>query len=186
MCEPTTIALVAAVAISSVTAYSASEAQKNQAEYQSKVASNNAKVAEWQAADAKARGDQEAANVRRKYAALQGTQAASLAARGLDISEGSANAILTDTDFFSAYDQNVTRANAKREAWGYKVRAGNFRGDAAYYGSVADAQNPLLSGVLAGAQTYFGMSGRYGSNAPAGKGTDLLGSATPVDSSWYG
>jgi hypothetical protein len=185
MCEPTTIALVAAVAISAVSAYSSAEAQKNQAEYQSKVAKNNAKVAEWQAADAKARGDQEAANVRRKYAALQGTQAASLAARGLDISEGSANAILTDTDFFSAYDQNVTRSNAEREAWGHKVRAGNFAGDAAYYGSVADAQNPLLSGVLAGAQTYFGMGG-YRSKAPAGQGTDLMGSATSVDPSWYG
>lgn len=185
MCSPAVIPWVIA-AISAVGSYQQSEAAKNQAEYQSKVAKNNAKVAEWQAADAKARGDQEAANVRRKYAALQGTQAASLAARGLDISEGSANAILTDTDFFSAYDQNVTRSNAEREAWGYKVRAGNFRGDAAYYGSVADAENPLLSGVLAGTQAYFGAYGRYGSKAPASKGTDLMGSATAVDPAWYG
>lgn len=185
MCEPTTIAYIA-VALTAVTAYSSAEAQQNQAEYQSKVATNNAKVAEWQAADAKARGDQEAANVRRKYAALQGTQAASLAARGLDISEGSANAILTDTDFFSAYDQNVTRSNAEREAWGYKVKAGNFAGDAAYYGAVAGATNPLLSGVLAGAQTYFSTRGLGGSKGTAVNNTDMLGGATAVDPSWYG
>lgn len=188
MCLPVAAAMWAAVAISAVTAYSASEAQKNQAEYQSKVAANNAKVAEWQAADAKARGDQDAANVRRKYAALQGTQAASLAARGLDITEGSANAILTDTDFFSAYDQNVTRSNAEREAWGHKVRAGNFAGDAAYYGSVADAQNPLLSGVLAGAQSYFSFAGARGagSKAPAAANVDLFDGVKPVAPSWYG
>lgn len=155
MCEPTTIALVASAVIGGVSAYSAAETRKDQAQYQSAVASNNAKVAEWQAADAKERGDRAAADTRRKYAALQGTQRASLAARGLDISEGSANAILTDTDFFGAYDQNVTRANAEREAWGHRVRASNFGGDAAAYSASADAENPLLSGALAGASSYF-------------------------------
>jgi hypothetical protein len=131
--------------------------------------------------------------------ALQGTQAASLAARGLDIREGSANAILTDADFFSAYDQNVTRSNAEREAWAHKVRSGNFAGAAAYYGSVADAQNPLLSGVMAGASAYFGGGGTLGkvpstdyrgttlpNNLRGQNNYGLLGGATAVDPSWYG
>jgi Pyruvate/2-oxoacid:ferredoxin oxidoreductase gamma subunit len=127
MCWP----LIVVAAISAVSAYQASQTRKDQARYQSQVAENNRQVAEWQAADAKERGDAAAASVRRKYAGLQGTQTASLAARGLDISEGSANAILTDTDFFGDYDQRVTKANAAREAWGFKVRASNFAGDAA-------------------------------------------------------
>src|SRR5687768_17366118 len=122
MCYP----MIIAAALTAVSAYSASETRKGQADYQSKVAANNAKVADWQAADAKERGDQAAAATRRRAAALQGSQAASMAARGLDISDGSANAILTDTDFFGEYDQNIVRSNAAREAYGYQVRAGNF------------------------------------------------------------
>jgi hypothetical protein len=159
MCEPTTIAYVAAAVIAGVGAYTASENQKDMAQYQSEVAANNKKVAEWQAADAKARGDAQAMQVRRKYAALAGTQRASFAARGLDISEGSADAILTDTEFFGEYDQNTTRANAAREAWGYRVRASNFQGDAAAAKAQADAQNPMLSGAMAGASSYFSSGG---------------------------
>lgn len=155
---------------------------KNQANYQSQVASNNAKVAEWQAQDAKERGDQAVAAVRRKYAGLQGTQAATLAARGLDISEGSANAILTDTDFFGDYDQKQTRANAEREAWGFRVRAGNFQGDAAMYNTVAGNENPLLSGALAGTSAYFGAKSKgYGGK---GSGSMLADSGT-VSDRWY-
>ncbi len=189
MCEPTTIAMVAVAVIGAVGAYQASETRKDQAKYQSQVAENNRQVAEWQAADAKERGDAAAASVRRKYAGLQGTQAASLAARGLDISVGSANAFLTDTDFFGDYDQRVTKANAAREAWGFKVRASNFAGDAAAYGAMSAAENPLLSGAMAGASSYFSMSsmGRGGGSAPAASSGSMLDStATQVASRWYG
>lgn len=167
------------IIIAAVGAYQQSETAKDQARYQSKVAENNAKVAEWQAADAKERGDQAAAQVRRKYAALQGTQAATLASRGLDISEGSANAMLTDTDFFGDYDQRQTRANAAREAYGYKVRAGNFQGDAAAYMARSDAENPLLSGALAGTAAYF--NGRKATPS----GGSALNTAGTVSDRWY-
>ncbi len=185
------------VAIAAVGAYQQAQGQKQQAQYQAKVAENNAKVAEWQAADAKERGDVAAAAVRRKYAALQGTQAASLAARGLDIGEGSANAILSDTDFFGDYDQRTTRSNAQREAWGFKVRAGNFRGDAGAYGATADAINPYVSGALAGASAYIDWKNknpdergpwkpdRADDASRAGGSDNLLYDAAPVSDRWY-
>jgi hypothetical protein len=184
MCWP--VIIVAAIA--AVGAYQASETRKDQAKYQSQVAANNQKVAEWQAADAKERGDAAAAQVRRKYAGLQGTQAASLAARGLDISEGSANAILTDTDFFGDYDQRLTRSNAKREAYGYQVRAGNFAGDAAAYGAMSAAENPLLSGAMAGVGSYFGSGGTMPrtSKAPAANEPGWQGYGGTVADRWYG
>lgn len=166
--------MAAYVALTAYSAYSAAQTRKDTARYQSQVAANNSKLASWQAADAKERGDKAAADTRRKYAALQGTQTAALAARGLDISEGSANAILTDTDFFGDYDQRVVRSNAEREAYGFKVRAGNFAGDAAFYSHMAASENPLLSGAMAGATSYFGASGGLG----GGSGT--------VASKWYG
>lgn len=178
MCYP----IVIAAALTAVSAYSASATRKGVANYQSQVAANNAKVAEWQAADAKERGDQAAAQVRRKYAALQGTQAASMAARGLDISEGSANAILTDTDFFGDYDQRVTRSNAGREAYGYQVRAGNFRGEADAQRAMANSENPLLSGVMAGAGSYF--SGMAQSGGEGGF-QSILTDAKPIADKWF-
>lgn len=148
-------AWIAMAAITAVSAYSQAQNQKNQAEYQSQVAANNAKTAEWQAEDAKARGDQAAQDMRRKYAALMGTQRAALAARGLDISDGSANAVLQDTSFFGDWDERAVRANAAREAWGYRVRAQNFQSDAVFAQGTADAINPLLSAGLAAGGTLF-------------------------------
>lgn len=169
-------------------AYQQSQSAKQQGQYQAKVAQNNAQVAEWQAADAKERGDTAAANVRRKYAALEGTQVASLASRGIDISEGSANALLTDTSFFSDVDQRTTKANAAREAWGYQTQANNFAANATAYQAGADAQNPLMAGALAGTAAYFGGGGKTGmsSSGFAGSGNSLLDSTTSVSPKWYG
>lgn len=176
------------VAMAAYSAYSQSQSAKEQGQYQAKVAQNNAQVAEWQAADAKERGDTAAANVRRKYASLEGTQVASLAARGIDVSEGSANALLTDTSFFSDVDQRTTKANAAREAWGYQTQANNFASNAQFYQAGADAQNPLLSGALAGTAAYFGGGGKTGLNSSgsAGSSTTLLSSSTTVNPKWYG
>lgn len=113
---------------------------------------------------------------------MQGTQVASLAARGLDVSEGSANAILTDTDFFGDYDQKQTRANAARESWGFQVRAGNFRGDAGMYSTAANNENPMLSGALAGTSAYFGGK-KTGSG---GGGGSALAAGSAVNDRWYG
>lgn len=169
-------------AISAAGAYQQSSAAKGQAKYQAKVAENNAQIASQQAADAKERGDAAAAEVRRKYAGLQGTQAASLAARGLDISEGSANAILSDTDFFGDYDQRMTRSNAAKEAWGYKMRAGNFAGDAAAYAAGADAINPGANAAMAGVSGYFSAGGKM----PGGSKDSALTSSGTVSSRWFG
>lgn len=176
------------VAMAAYSAYSQSQSAKAQGQYQAKVAQNNAQVAEWQAADAKERGDTAAANVRRKYAALEGTQVASLASRGIDISEGSANALLTDTSFFSDVDQRTTKANAAREAWGYQTQSNNFAANAQFYQAGADAQNPLMAGALAGTAAYFGGGGKTGmsSSGFAGGGNSLLDSSTSVSPKWYG
>ena len=165
MCYAAAIPYVMA-AISAYGAYQQASSQRAQAGYQAKVAENNATIAEMQAQDAKARGDKASFDVRRKYAALMGTQRASMAARGLDITDGSANAILQDTAYFGAYDEATTRSNAAREAWGYRVRAAGSQSDAAAYGATADAINPLMSGGLAGAGTWFS-------------------SAQSVDQKWY-
>lgn len=184
MCEPTTIAFVAMAAFS---AYSSAEAQSSADEYAASVARNNEKVADWQAGDAQRRGSEAAAATRRKYMALQGTQRANMAARGLDITDGSANSILQDTSFFGQYDENTVRANAAREAWGYKVQAGNFADEAGFRQASADGRSPILSGAMAGASAYFGSgAGRGGGGATAAGSGSMLTDSTAVNPKWYG
>jgi hypothetical protein len=132
-------------------------------EYQAQVAQNNAIAAEWQAQDAITRGQVAEARQRMNTAQLKGTQRASLAARGLDLGEGSALNILTDTDYMGELDALTIRDNAAREAWGYRENAKGAMSDAAMMRMRASAESPAMAAT-----------------------GSLLSGATSVASSWYG
>lgn len=164
MCEPTTI-LYVAVALSATSAYQQSEARKEQGEYNAVIARNNAKMAEYQAEDAAQRGEVEAINARRKAAAVKGDQRATMAARGLDLGEGTTLSLLDQTDYFSKVDQATIRGNAGKEAYAKKAQAANFMTEATMYQNAADSESPLLSAAAAGVSTYA-----MGSSSMMGKG----------------
>lgn len=94
---------------------------------------NNQMMAEYAAADALRRGDEEAAALQRRSSQIQGAQRAGFAARGVDLGAGTAGEIQDQTDFFSQVDQSTARTNAKRDAWSARVSGANARaqGDAA-------------------------------------------------------
>ena len=155
-------------------AYSANQqakAQKESLNYQSQVAQNNAKVAEWQAQDAVTRGNAALETHQRKVAMLKGTQTASMAARGLDLSDGTPINILSDTDYFGKVDGNTITANAAREAWGYKVQGNNSVANS----TLMDWQNGGISPGRAAGMSLLGSatsaaSMYYASNGGASKG----------------
>lgn len=143
-------------------AYNSSVGAKNAYNAQAQVAANNATIANWQAGDAIARGQKNAAQVGIRTNQLAGDQRAALAANGVDLSVGSAVHIQEDTDYFGKIDANQVVDNAAREAWGYRTQADNFTGNAAMLRARADAESPWLAA-----------------------GSSLLGSATRVAGSWY-
>lgn len=157
MCEPTTIMMGIAAVAAAYGAYSASESSKAQAEYQSDVAENSAKVSKWQAEDAVTRGGEAAIQKQREAERMRGTQVARLASNGLDISSGTPLAILEDTMFFGQQDANTIRNNAAREAWGYQTQAASSNASAQMYSSVASSTN---SGVAAGT-SLLSSAGQY-------------------------
>ena len=126
-------------------AYQQSQAQQQAYAYQAAVAANNAAAAEIAAQDALRRGQKEEQNVRLKTAALRGSQRASLAARGIDLGEGSALDILTTTDFMGERDALTTRDNAEKEAWGHRVRGAGLAADAGLLSNAASNINPFAS-----------------------------------------
>jgi hypothetical protein len=143
-------------------AYTKAKGEKAAYNYQAQIAENNRQMATWQAEDAITRGQTAAARLQLKTAQLKGTQRASLAARGLDLGEGSPLNILTDTDFMGAIDANTLTDNAAKEAWAFRQQASNYGSNAELLRMRADNVSPLMDA-----------------------GTTLLTGAGKVASTWY-
>lgn len=148
-----------------VTAYGASEqaqSQKDLARYNSQVATNNATLAEYEALDATKRGDEEAAAIRRNSDMLKGSQRASMAAKGLDLAEGTAAELQDQTEFFALTDMATAKNNAARQAWGNRTQGLNYRNESGKQTSISNSINPLMAA-----------------------GTTLLTGAGQVANKWY-
>ena len=139
---------------STIGAYKKSSGEQQGYEFQSAVARNNAGLSEIQRKDALLRGQSTEQNVRLRTAQVGGTQRASLAARGIDIGEGSPLNILTDTAFMGERDALTARDNAAKEAWGFQVQGQNHADNAALLdwrasqiSPAGDAINTLITGA---------------------------------------
>lgn len=149
-------------AMTAYSAFSKSSNDKAAYKYQAGVDRNNAMIAEWNAQDIERRGRQELIDLRRRNAALKGTQIATLASRGIDLSEGSALNILADTEYLGEQDELTLKTNTKKQAWGARVEGSNHTANSILLQSRSDQENPLLSGA-----------------------TSLLTDAGKVASGWY-
>lgn len=162
MCEPTTILMGVGLAAGAYGSYQQAEGQKALAGYNSQVAANNVTMSEYAAQDATRRGEEEVAAIRRNADMLKGSQRASMAARGLDLAEGTAAELQDQTDFFALTDTATARNNAAREAWSARAQGANYSGESAMQRATARNINPLMAA-----------------------GTTLLTGAGQVASRWY-
>lgn len=133
----------------------AGQAQAGQARYQAQVAENNRIIAEQQARDAEMRGQMAEDARRDQTRALIGRQRTALAANGVMVDDGSALDITSDTAAQGEVDALTLRANAAREAYGYRAQGSNFLADAGLQRARADAAIPA-SMVGAGATLLSG------------------------------
>lgn len=154
-----TVMQVAGSAFSFIRQMQQTEAQNKQADYNAAVARNNAKLAEYQAEDAQVRGEQEAVANQRRTLALRGNQRATMAARGLDLTAGTPQSLIDQTDYFSQVDEGTIRLNADKESYTKRVQGQNATTEAQAFES--SKRSPLLAGA-----------------------TSLLSSASAVDSKW--
>lgn len=109
----------------------------------------NASVADMQATDAIARGEENAAEAGTKASELVGSQRAAYAAQGIDVNTGSAVDVQDATQQIADRDLKTIRLNAMREAWGYKAQAAGLRlaGKYAYQAGITGAVGSGLSGA---------------------------------------
>lgn len=98
-------------------------ALRGRAELERSILDINRSIAERAAVDALARGDLEAAALRRRAKAVIGIQQARAAASGVDPLKGSVAAVQEETAIISAFERMMIRVSAAREAYGFRTTA---------------------------------------------------------------
>lgn len=170
MCEPATIAMVGAAAISAYSSYS-------QGKFQKEMGERNATLAEWQANDTLERSAIAQDQQRAKTRQIIGAQRAAEGASGAQVDSGSFGLLTEQTAEMGERDVQTIRSNALKEAWGYGVQAQDSRaqGDMAAKAGTMQAAGTLLgaAGKAYGpASKYWGSTGS-GSGLTGGGGLGL-------------
>jgi hypothetical protein len=122
----------------------------------------NAAMAEARARDALARGAEEESRYRQGVKVLIGSQRAGFAAQGVDVGVGSPVDVTADAAFLGELDALTLRNNARREAWGYRVEAENFRlgGQQAQTAARFGAASTVLGTTTSLLQARYGWGSR--------------------------
>ena len=184
------------VATSTIGSYYAAKGQKTALKLQARIAEVNAKIAEGQSRDALQRGERQEQGTRMGAAQLRSTQRAAMGSSGIDLGSETAAAVLTSTDYLTEVEANTIKANALREAWGFRMDAGQSRSEASMaratargISPVGDAFSTLMTGAaqVAGSYASFKQSGALGdgqkptpgSNRPSSAGSRTLSRKTP-------
>lgn len=131
-------------------AFIESDALKQRAKFQAQQFEFNMKIAELQAEDAIAQGDQEAAAHIRKARQVRGSQRAAMGASGTEVNSGSNLSVQSDTEDMGDIDAMTIKLNAARKAWGFKVDATNMFSQSVLGTAAAEnsARTTLLTGGL--------------------------------------
>lgn len=143
--------------------------QASSMQSQARIADINARLSELSAQSALEQGKQEKARLTLQTGQLKGRQRAALAANGVDLGVGSAVEIQASTELMKEIDVNTIKANALRNAWGYRTQGVNFQTQAASLRGQAGVASATAKGI----------------NPMGTAATTLLGGAANVASSWY-
>lgn len=162
MCGPVAVG-VAMLAAAAASAYS----QRQNSKYQSRLADYNADVQEKSADAAINAGNEQAAQARARARQLQGTQAATLAANGVDLGGGTAVDIFADTAQQGELDALTNVNNAQRQAYGLQAQAAGNRSQASALTTFGNQQAglTLLNGALGAYGAYSSLGGSALSSA---------------------
>jgi general stress protein YciG len=159
------IGMAVSAGISAYGSYKAGKAAKKAAYSEAEREEWNAQVADLQADDAIVRGADEESRFRQNVRRLVGTQRASFAGQGVEVNQGSARDVQDDARYLGELDALQIRANAQREAWGFKVEAEDRRrgaeiarrgGNAANTAGKWNAANTVVGGATSMLQSRYG------------------------------
>lgn len=150
------VATIASTALGTVSSVQQGKQQQAMYNYQAKVAEENAKIAQKNAATERQTGIEEARLQRIKTLQAVGSQQAAMAANGMDVTQGTSLDIIEDTAAMGELDALQIQTNYERKALSYEQQALNFENEAnmdvisgknAYSAGKINAVNTGLNGV---------------------------------------
>lgn len=159
-----TAALVGSLVGTGVTAYGQMQqasAASAQADYQSKVAANNAASAEMEARYAEEQGQRNAEEQRRKTAVMMGAQRARMGTSGAVADTGSFLDLSLDTARMGELDALALLDEGNLAAWRARTQGANYKAQSGLYSMSASnnswlpAAGTLLSGVGQAGMGYY-------------------------------
>lgn len=100
------------------------------AQSQANIARLNAQMMEWQAQSRLHANTKDQVRLTLQAGQTKASQRAALAANGIAVGEGSAAELQASTDIIKEIDSNQLTANARREAWGMRMQAAQYEGQA--------------------------------------------------------
>jgi hypothetical protein len=123
-------AQIIGVGISAIGLFQQGRQESAEAQFRSRIASNNAIIAGQNADLALEKGRADVRDERRKTVQRIGAQRAQLAAQGFDVSEGSSIDILGDTAALGELDVLRIEADAENRARNFEIQAQGFESEA--------------------------------------------------------
>ena len=146
--------------------------QRQNAAFEGEVAARNAAVQDQQAQQATELGAIAEQEQRQRTQRIISAQKSAMGSSGIEIGSGTFGNLLDDSAYMGEQDAQTIRANAAKQAWGYRVSSDltSLQGDMARRAGNANANGSLLSGV---GKTFGYAYQAYGmSTKPDGKTTD--------------
>ena len=147
----TAVATAASTALGTVSSYSQGKSQQAMYNYQAKVAEQNKKIANQNAAQERQTGIEEARLQRMKTLQTVGSQQAAMAANGMDVTQGTSLDIIEDTSAMGELDALQIQTNYERKALSYEQQANNFQNESNM--DIIAGKNAYKSGVINAAAT---------------------------------
>lgn len=140
--------------VAAIGAIGQGQAGQQAAEYNEDVAENNKIIAESLAKDALERGRISEKKHRVGLEGFKGKQRSALAKAGVVVDQDTALSLLLDTSEFGEESALNIRANAEREAFGFRAQGAGFAADAAISG--AQGRTAGQAGVISAAGHILG------------------------------
>jgi len=138
--------------------------KKQEGDYQSRIAQNNAQIAQWQQSGALQEGANQAAAIEAQGRQAEGAAKAAIGANGVSSTTGSMADVFSTNAMNTAADAARARANAARAAWGFANESQDAEAQARMI-----RRGTILGGVGQGigafgqmAQTGYAMNSKMG------------------------
>lgn len=165
--------------VSAVSSIAGGLAQAGEANYQAKIAENNAQIAKQNSINATEAGQEEAQQASLKGAAVAGQVRAAEAANGVDANSGSNVDVQVSQRAESKLDTDTVMNNALLKSYGYRTQETSFLDQAA--ADKAEASSAPIMGAIGAVGSFFSNASSIGMKFGGSQGSGSSYAPTQAD-----